>query len=140
MAVGWANNDPFTPGASTEGLYQQNGGEWFINLSFTQQNLFAEIFRQLPTYIQVGNIGIVHANPPEDWARLDQHREMDAIWGRTRISYKDKKDIKNIGRVFLGHTILNLPVNLGNTRYIDTGGYMSGRNCDEISPSIRGSS
>lgn len=120
MVIGGANNDLYTPGAS-------NGGEWFIDLSFTQQNLFAEIFRQLPTYIQVGNIGIVHANPPEDWARLDQHREMDAIWGRTRISYKDRKDIKNIDRVFLGHTILNLPVNLGNTRYIDTGGYMPGR-------------
>lgn len=119
MAIGWAEGNPYTPGASSEGLYIRNGGQWFIDMNFKEQQLFADTFKQLPFRIQVGQYGIVHAEAPQDWLRPDAEHTM--LWSRNRVTLKDKRGTTNIKKVFLGHTPMNKPLECGNNHYIDTG-------------------
>lgn len=119
MAIGYAEVNPHTPGASSPWLYAQNGGQWFLDMPHTKQKLFANTFKQLPFRIQVGEYGIVHAEAPEDWLRPDPEHIM--LWSRTRATLKDRKGTANIKKVFLGHTPMKKPLECGNNHYIDTG-------------------
>lgn len=119
MAIGYAEGNPYTPGASSEGLYIQNGGQWFIDMNFKKRQLFADTFKQLPFRIQVGQYGIVHAEAPEDWLRPDTEHTM--LWSRNRVTLKDKKGTNNIKKVFIGHTPMRSSLECGNNHYIDTG-------------------
>lgn len=109
--------------------YERNGGRWFIDLPRDQQMMFAELFACLPLAIQVetptGTVGIVHAEVPgNDWERLrhpDKQAEEVALWARDRISFGDDSVVANIDRVYVGHTPLEKPAQLGNVHYIDTG-------------------
>ncbi len=126
MAIGYVYSPGETPGSSSDGLYIQNGGQWFLNLTPSRQKLFADIFAELPTRIQVGDVGIVHAQAPLDWNEPDTYETM--LWARTRISYRDKSGTANISKVYIGHTPVRSRTQFGNNIYIDTGAYMSGRN------------
>lgn len=109
--------------------YIRNGGLWFVALPEEEQLKFCSAFRALPLAIQVGNIGIIHADPPTNWDRLhtnqlSQHDIQEAIWGRTRINLPDNYCVINgISKVFVGHTILEEVRTKGNITYIDTGAY-----------------
>lgn len=124
MAIGWAF-DLRTPGAQSQWIYSDNGGDWFIALNTAKQKMFANAFKSLPYRIQIlganGNpdVGIVHAQAPEDWLVPDSEGTM--TWERFRIQYKDAKGTKNIRKVYLGHTPLTEVVTLGNNIYVDTG-------------------
>jgi serine/threonine protein phosphatase 1 len=48
------------------------------------------------------------------------------VWGRYRIQSKDRSVVEGIDWVFCGHTTLGTPTVLGNTVFIDTGGYLEG--------------
>jgi serine/threonine protein phosphatase 1 len=71
-------------------------------------------------------IGIVHAEPPLDWNIIDQHKEQELIWSRDKINKKKEDLVANIDMVYVGHTPVETPLNLGNTRYIDTGAFYTG--------------
>lgn len=111
-------------------LYSINGGRWFLDLLKPEQKVIADELCQLPYAIEVdtenGLTGIVHAEVPgHDWNEVkgqltDQHRE-EMLWFRSKIRTKDERVVKNIDRVFVGHTPLKKVVTLGNVHYIDTG-------------------
>lgn len=109
--------------------YERNGGRWFIDLPFDQQQAYAELFAAMPLAIQIetptGTVGIVHAEVPgNDWHRLrspDKQAEEVALWARERVSFGDDSLVANIDRVYVGHTPLERPAQLGNVHYIDTG-------------------
>jgi serine/threonine protein phosphatase 1 len=109
--------------------YERNGGRWFIDLPDDQQVMFAELFACMPLAIQVetptGTVGIVHAEVPgNDWERLrhpDKQAKEVALWARDRIEFGDDTVVSGIDRVYVGHTPIDKPTQLGNVHYIDTG-------------------
>lgn len=109
--------------------YERNGGRWFIDLPDDQQKALAELFACMPLAIQVetptGTVGIVHAEvPANDWERLrhpDKQAMEVALWSRDRAEFADCSPVKNIDRVYVGHTPVDKPMTLGNVHYIDTG-------------------
>lgn len=130
-----------------------NGGSWFTELEEDTQAEIIDRFLQLPLAVQVGDIGLVHAEVPgNDWDNITRlarprvvypivvypglaypgdevypgllvpkHDLKQMIWGRTKITLKDTTIVKNISKVYVGHTVLKEAVILGNVHYIDTG-------------------
>lgn len=133
-------------------LWFHNGGEWILKSDLFGEDieLYAqELDLLLPFAIEITNgektIGIVHAEPSHDWKIIRDFcnkeykvknilkgktlDKKDAItfyrmtWGRTRHKINKTENINNIDQVIVGHTINFNPLNLGNVRYIDTGGF-----------------
>lgn len=112
--------------------WYSNGGTWASDLDEDSLFCLAEIAKQLPLWIEIetdeGLVGLVHAEPTEVWADVKNEKNQEQIiWARTKISYKDSSEIKGINKVYVGHTILPEPLTLGNTRYIDTGAFHTGK-------------
>lgn len=76
-----------------------------------------------------GAIGLVHAEPPEDW-HYAQSSDIDfqsMIWSRDRILNSNPKPVLNIGYVLVGHHPDQHIRQQGNVFYLDTGaGYPQG--------------
>ncbi|HUH31582.1 MAG TPA: metallophosphoesterase [Rhodanobacter sp.] len=138
MAIGVA------AGRHDAGNYLVNGGGWFLALDESRQKLIAEVLDSLPYLIEVdtpaGRVGIVHAEINGDsWAEfsaaLDSVESNNkrkrlteiALWSRTRITHGDTEHIKDLHCLYVGHTPIKHPVELGNVRYIDTGCVFGGR-------------
>lgn len=115
-----------------------NGGMWYYGLTETEQELIAFELAQLPLAIEVdtddGRVGIIHAQVPLlDWDILkttdNSIIEAEAVWGRSIMAkYKHTGDagntwVKNIDKVYVGHTIVKHPIVIGNIHYIDTSAY-----------------
>lgn len=121
--------------------YIQNGGMWFIKLMEEDDDLafdIADKFRHLPIAMEVEGkggerFGFVHAECPlRDWDAfvdfLENEKDQDeilytttdAMWKRTRIEELDTRTVKNIDKIFVGHTSVSKPASLGNTFYMDT--------------------
>lgn len=117
-------------------LWMTNGGTWAQREKPNDVKMvLSEAMRHLPYAREVSVagkcIGIVHAEPPEDWSRLelednDAGRER-LIWGRSRIKAGDTTPVDGIDAVVVGHTIVGTPTSLGNVHYIDTGAFLTGR-------------
>ncbi|EWH03787.1 metallophosphoesterase [Halomonas sp. BC04] len=113
-------------------LWQMNGGSWvYLESAHEVRATLDEALRHLPHARQVAvagkQIGMVHAEPPDDWADIeivDSHR---LVWGRNRISSMDTAPVTSIDAVVVGHTIVEEPTTLGNVHYIDTGAFTTGR-------------
>lgn len=128
MAIEWLDG-----GASSFELYKQHGGQWFIDLDPTTQNIIVEQFQKLPLIIEIdteyGKVGIVHAECPfNDWLYFKEvvltgntKVIMASVWSRNRIRNPENSTIVNIDKVYHGHTVLKTRVTLGNRNYIDTG-------------------
>lgn len=114
----------------------RNGGAWFYELDAELQANIVERFKRLPIVIQVGNIGVVHAEIPfSDWddipnvVNLCHPYELEQmLWGRTKIRSGNTDSIKNIDKVYVGHTVVTEWRILGNVYYIDTGAVYNGPN------------
>lgn len=118
-----------------------NGGSWFYEQDEIERSCIVEVFKQLPILLEVEykgkKFGFVHADVPiYDWDILVQNvvgnkiingRSVQeyCLWSRN-IVYKDTINIKNIDRVFLGHTVLNKIKNVGNCTFLDTGAVFGG--------------
>jgi serine/threonine protein phosphatase 1 len=138
MAIGVA------AGKHDQGNYLVNGGGWFLALDDSRQKLIADVLDTLPILIEVdtpdGRVGVVHAEISGDsWDEFrdalesadsnnkrNRLREI-ALWSRTRISYGDASRIKDLHRLYVGHTPVKHPVMLGNVCYIDTGCVFGGK-------------
>lgn len=111
--------------------YIRNGGEWFTELSRSQQSEYVKVFSKLPILIEVetstGLVGIVHAEcPTDDWNFLKKYIDNEmlnkrCLWSRDRITDRDDERVENCDRIYCGHTPINQPVKLGNHIFIDTG-------------------
>ncbi|WP_106477005.1 metallophosphoesterase [Phytohalomonas tamaricis] len=114
-------------------LWLKNGGDWILNEDRQEvEELARKVLPRMPYAIEVmtphAQVGIVHAEPPQDWALLHRDSKLDIsplLWARQRIASKDRSLIKNIDRVYVGHTPIESPRTLGNVRYIDTGAFNS---------------
>lgn len=121
----------------------KKGGHWFEELPPKKQDkirrLIKKYLSKLPhsLTIQSKNMsyGICHADPPRNWRRIQKNKCLkQLIWGRSRIRQNYKKTVKNIDRVFVGHTNQKRVKILGNVIYLDTAvykqkGYLSLVNC-----------
>lgn len=105
--------------------YILNGGAWFLDLQEAEQQLYVDAFSSLPYTIQIdtdeGKVGLVHAEVPgNDW--LNPNPDVETmVWARSKFKSQDTTVVANIDKVYVGHTPLKFPVQLGNVHYIDTG-------------------
>lgn len=134
MAIGWFHGEWPTDN------YISNGGKWFTMLPIEKRKVFTEIFESLPLIIeidhQIGKVGIIHADVPHpNWQTLcdmissdeeapsmfDMNIREKAVWSRSRIQRQDTSIIREVERVYVGHTPLKEWSILGNVYFIDTG-------------------
>lgn len=137
------NHDEWAITAGTSGItdvHLANGGEWIQNLSHEVKLDIARRLAELPVAIELetktGTVGIVHAEVPwGDWTSFKSdlqahhthpHVITFAQWSRGKIRSGDSTPVANIDRVYVGHTVVNEPVILGNVHYLDTGHVYNG--------------
>lgn len=145
MAIRWPNGhmDPYN--------YAANGGGWNISNPPDVQAEIAAALGALPIAIELqtadGLVGIVHAEcPTQAWADFtgalgtgwvrshdgelkQSKREVDhlidqAQWSRRRVENMLDDHIAGVRAVVVGHTPMESWTSLGNTIYIDTGGWL----------------
>ena len=122
--------------------YAANGGGWNIGNTFEERAEFSHAFRVLPLAIEIeteeGLVGIVHAGcpyaswvelttileNPSNYSRKDLGELADALtWSRERIQAMDDSIVVGVRAVVVGHTPMQRVTSLGNTIFIDTGGW-----------------
>lgn len=122
-------------GGGDWGAWLMNGGTWVRDhdLDAVRRRLESALVR-LPYVREVAvagqRLGIVHAEPPTDWAQIETADEAlmhQLVWGRRRIAGQDTTPVTGIDAVAVGHTIVPEPVRLGNVHYLDTGAFDTGR-------------
>lgn len=114
-------------------MYVRNGGAWYFDLSEQHKADFYRHFSALPYAIEIEGadfkVGIVHAGcPVPDWAEFcDRLEDGDeavmeaALWSRNRVRDRDQSIVAGIELIVCGHTVVEIPLNLGNHLFIDTG-------------------
>ena len=137
------DHNDIVPVSSVNDLCARNGGQWFLDLPREAKFAYAEAFSALPYAIEVqtrqGKVGVVHAEcPVNDWADIEPALTGDnrdgfitrSQWSREHyMKRKNPRVIDGIDHLFVGHTIVSEPTELGNTTYIDLGAYRTGRLC-----------
>lgn len=122
-------------GGQTWDLWMTNGGQWALTEDVREVKLIlGEALRHLPFAREIPyrgqTFGIVHAEPPEDWGLLDlcghAYRE-ELLWARRKIKSGDTTPVSGIDAVMVGHTPVAEPAWLGNTLYLDTGAFATGK-------------
>lgn len=121
------------------GFWYRWGGLWHDEIVVPDDikevvDLCGEFVSKLPHSITLGDgsggiIGLVHAEPPEDWAcaQSDDIDFQSMIWSRDRILYDIRRPIPNIDYVLVGHQADTHIRRQGNVFYLDTGaGYPQG--------------
>lgn len=135
MAIDWAM------GMGDRSNYVRNGGAWNVGNTQAVRQLYADAFAALPVAIELetalGTVGIVHAGCPySDWTRFAaalesqdskpmerDHLILMATWSRDRITKMDDSMVTGVRAVVVGHTPMERMTSLGNTIFIDTGGW-----------------
>ncbi len=112
-----------------------NGGHWHLQVSSKKMNVYASWADALPFLLEVElekgkRVAICHAEYPlPHWSpesimnSAELTRELQ--WSRKKVHNMDQSFIDGIDHVVCGHTIVNNPLTLGNTHFIDTGAYSS---------------
>lgn len=118
-----------------------NGGSWFYDVDKATQMKIAIELNKLPFMIEVdtsyGSVGIIHADVPfYDWIQAIEAIESgshtataNAIWSRTRQIVKLDIPVRNIDRVYVGHSTVKKETILGNVHNIDGGMGFENGNC-----------
>jgi serine/threonine protein phosphatase 1 len=107
-------------------LWIQNGGIWGLDYDTDiLRELVNKIVGNLPLAIEVetstGQVGIIHADVTSGtWGRFSETHD---TLSRERIKMREGylEPVKGIDRVYVGHSILEAPLKLGNVIHIDTG-------------------
>ncbi|SEK21858.1 metallophosphoesterase [Halomonas daqiaonensis] len=119
-------------GSSAWELWMINGGGWVIDSGVNEtRRILQAALSQLPLAREVAidgrKFGMVHAEPPIDWLRIEEADRDSLIWGRSRIQQSDETPVVGVDAVVVGHTIVERPLTLGNVHYLDTGAFSTGR-------------
>lgn len=123
-------------GELDKGNYFYNGGSWIEDEDELTLRAVYHMLDRLPFVIELdtihGKYGLVHGDVNSTyWDVFIRELETKAnaidaaIWGRGRITRLISTTISGIDKVFLGHTIVEVPTKLGNTYYIDTGSFLN---------------
>lgn len=115
-------------------LWFANGGSWVLGENPREvKRILSDALRYLPYAREIPaagkRLGIVHAEPPRDWQRLQWQGQVDTtalVWSRTRFKQQDQSHVEGIDAVAVGHTTVAEPGWLGNVRYLDTGAFHTG--------------
>lgn len=133
----------YVDGYLTSYQYGYNGGDWFV---FMYDELlkrdFYDNFSKLPLIIEVetedGLVAIAHSQIAgtcydtfkEELLNLDSKqsaRMQDiALWSRDRVSNYKANNIIGLKALVSGHTVLEIPMILGNHYCVDTGAVFDG--------------
>ena len=137
--------------------HQRHGGEWVTHLSQSRRLALADRLRSLPMAMEVGTglgwVGLVHACcPGNDWSAM-RHLDVSelgnlhsdagqCLWSTRRALTADTSRVRNIRAVIHGHTTVGRHLILGNTHFIDTGGwrphgYFTLLDLDNLTPAVR---
>lgn len=116
---------------------ENNGGLWFYQQEDDIRAYIANRFDKLPLVIEVDykgkKYGFVHADVAvQDWELFKEmilnDDEYDgysvrqrALWSRDTIRKGEQVLIAQVDEVYLGHTVVERPIKLGNMNFIDTG-------------------
>jgi len=111
---------------------------WWLRLEDRERRRFLEAFARLPIAAEVeterGGVGLVHADVPHGMAWKEFLRRIAAgdrrviayaLWSRRRLEMNNTTGVKGIGRVFVGHSIVETIQNLGNVYYVDSGAFLA---------------
>lgn len=139
------NHEEMTLAAFDEGPMSQaasmhllNGGGWFHGIPTIEQQCYVEVIRLLPLAIEVetqhGLVGILHADVPcGDWNLFkslywsnEDYFKAIAQWSRQRISGGWTEPVGGVHKVYVGHTVCERVVELGNVVYCDQGAVFTG--------------
>lgn len=112
--------------------YMYNGGQWANDLPQHHRMAFMEAFQELPLVIELetehGRFGLVHGECRFAYwdvfkkeIKAHDTEQMAAMWSRDRITNNFDGLVKGVERIYVGHTPVLNPVQLGNHFYIDTG-------------------
>ena len=119
----------------------QHGGQWLGLLPPDKQKLIGKRLAALPLAIEVeteqGIVGLIHAECPfDDWhemhrVRWDQIDYTGAVadccmWSIGSYYSKHIGEVQNVRAVVHGHVTVSSAEVLGNTHFIDTGGWKPG--------------
>lgn len=116
-----------------------NQANWLETLSKEEQLKHVEILNDAPFLLEVSTpkglkVGFVHASLHlNDWNENILYPDFDAFvyhrsMAKKLIDPSWEPNIKNIDKVFFGHTALTDAVKRGNCRWIDTGsGFIDGK-------------
>ena len=110
-------------------IWIPNGGDWALEVEFDTLDFFREKIETLPYAIELTRkdgkrVGIVHAEPEDDWNNVYNWTKDKVIWCRNKIGQKNIQPVKNIDLVVCGHTPLIEPVLKANIYWIDTGAFV----------------
>ena len=113
-----------------------NGGGWWLNVSDSMKQEFADTFVEIPLAIEIhmpnAKVGIIHADIAhgEHWddfvTKLDSDPKAvaHAVWSRNRIRMTELTgkpiNVDGIDLMIVGHTPLKTAVQVGNVYYLDT--------------------
>lgn len=116
---------------------ENNGGTWFYQLDDDTRAYVANRFEKLPLVIEAKykgkKYGFVHADVAvQDWELFKEMLIHDdavngytvrqrCMWSRDTIREGVPVQIAQVDEVYLGHTVVEQPVKLGNMNFIDTG-------------------
>lgn len=114
-----------------------NGGDWWLNVNETEQDIIRERVKQLPLAGEIvtdsGTIGIVHADVPKgiSWPDFIQQVENNSevgdyiLWSRNRYRHyqitRNTERVDGVDLIVLGHTPVKEPIHVSNICYLDTG-------------------
>lgn len=121
-------------------VFLQNGGEIINDPKIYIK--YKKLIEELPSIIELKHrsgkkFGILHAELPikfTDWGILKDMTDEEIektlgpslYWGRARYTSKTLLHplVENIDRIYVGHTIVDGVIDIGNFRYLDTGAFL----------------
>lgn len=134
MLLGFFQQNPNATDYEFLEFGQSNGMSWFILQNKQERENILNVLSELPLIIEVessrGLVGLVHADIPRNisWEEFKNKIENDdhitietALWGRGRIVNNIQEYIQGLGRLYVGHTVLNNVHKFGNVVALDTG-------------------
>ena len=126
-----------SPNAATLADWVLNGGRWHLMVSSVQMSQYASELETLPLLIEVERtdgkrIAICHAEYPllswqPDVISTDAQLRHHLQWSRSKCYDRDRSVVSGIDYIVCGHTIVDDPLTLGNTLFIDTGCFKTNR-------------
>lgn len=108
--------------------------DWWFRLGTSRQQQVLAQVRQLPLALDVqtptGRVGLVHADLPLDmsWPQIMQGLQQAradirglVLESRRRLRQAIDAPVEGVERVYVGHSVLERPLVLGNIAHVDTG-------------------
>ena len=125
------------PNSATVADWVLNGGRWHLLVTSVKMSQYASELETLPLLIEIERadgrrIAVCHAEYPLPYWNPDEIDADPALrhhlqWSRSKCYDLDESVVTGIDYIICGHTIVDAPLTLGNTLFIDTGCFYTNR-------------